>query len=245
MIPAATLAELAPTGTLRVGINYGNPVLVQRNPQTGELSGVAPDLAREFARTLGLPIEIIPYDGAGKMAEAAKVSAWDVAFLAVDPLRAEVIRFTAPYVEIEGIYLVPAGSPIASNADVDKPGVRVATSARSAYDLYLTRTLKNATLVREDAYADTVKLLLAGKADVLAGVKQPVLETAATLPGSRVLEGRFMAILQASGVPAGRDAAGRCLGEFIEQAKASGFVAKALANSGNANVTVAPASPVL
>lgn len=245
MVNAATLAELAPSGILRVGINYGNPVLVQRNPQTGELSGVAPDLAREFARTLGLPIELLPYDGAGKMADAAKTGAWDVAFLAVDPLRAADIRFTAPYVEIEGIYLVQAGSTIKAAAEVDRPGVRVAATAKSAYDLHLTRNLKHATLVRAEDYSASVDLLLQNKADVLAGVKQPVLETAASLPGSRVLEPRFMAILQASGVPVARAAAARCLAEFIEQAKASGLVARALAKSGNANVSVAPASPAL
>ncbi len=244
MITPALLAELAPTGTLRAGINYGNPVLVQRNPQTGELSGTAPDLAREFARTVGLPIEIIPYDGAGKIADCARTGAWDIAFLAVDPLRAAVIQFTAPYVEIEGCYLVPADSPITGLTGVDKPGVRVAATAKSAYALYLARALKHATLVSADDYSASVNLLLRNKADVLAGVRQPVLGTAASLPGSRVLEGRFMAILQASGVPAGRKAAARCLGEFIEQAKASGFVARALAKSGNAKVTVAPPSPV-
>ncbi len=245
MTSPATLAELAPTGTLRVGINYGNPVLVQRDAKTGELSGVAPALAREFARSLGLPIEIIAYDGAGKMADAVKAGAWDVAFLAVDPLRAADIRFTAPYVEIEGVYMVKGDSPIKSVEDVDKTGVRVAATAKSAYDLYLRRSLKQATLVHSEEYTGSVESLVTGKADVLAGVKQPILETATSLPGSRVLPGRFMAILQASGVPVGRDAAGRCLGEFIEKAKASGFVASELAKSDNANVSVAPSSPVL
>jgi polar amino acid transport system substrate-binding protein len=238
MLSPSIRSELAPTGKLRVGINYGNPVLATRD-SSGNLHGVAVDLARELARRVGVPAELVGYESAGKMFEAVKAGAWDAAFLAVDPGRAGEISFTAPYIEIEGTYLVPAGSPLCAIADVDRDGVRIAVSAKSAYDLFLSRTLKNAQLVRAPDPNASFELLVAGKADVVAGVRQPLVTNAEKLPGSRVLDGRFMAIGQALGIPKGRAACAKYLQEFIEDVKVSGFVAQAIEKAGVRGVSVA------
>ena len=238
MLLPSIRSELAPTGKLRVGINYGNPVLATRD-SSGDLHGVAVDLARELARRVGVPAELVGYESAGKMFEAVKAGAWDAAFLAVDPGRAGEISFTAPYIEIEGTYLVPAGSPLCAIADVDRDGVRIAVSAKSAYDLFLSRTLKNAQLVRAPDPNASFELLVAGKADVVAGVRQPLVTNAEKLPGSRVIDGRFMAIGQALGIPKGRAACAKYLQEFIEDVKVSGFVAQAIEKAGVRGVSVA------
>jgi polar amino acid transport system substrate-binding protein len=233
-------SQLAPTGTLRVGINYGNPVLATRDPASGELRGVAVDLGRELGRRTGLPVELVGFESAGKMFEAVKAGAWDVAFLAIDPGRAGEISFTAPYIEIEGTYLVPPASPLHTIAEVDREGVRVGVSSKSAYDLFLSRNLKHAQLVRAPSPNTSFELIVAGKIDVLAGVRQHLVANAGKLPGSRVLAGRFMAIEQALGIPKGRDAAARYVREFIEDVKASGFVAQAIERAGIRGVSVAP-----
>ena len=239
--PAAVRADLAPSGTLRAGINYGNPILAQRDPATGDLRGITVDLSKELARRIGVPVELVPYDAAGKMTDALKTGAWDVAFLAVDPARAEEISFTAPYLEIEGTYLVPAGSPIRTIADVDREGVRIAAGAKSAYDLFLSRNLTRATIVRAPTALEAVDKFKTDKLEAVAGVRQALVSAAATIPGSRVLDERFMVIGQAAGVPKGRDAGARYVREFIEDAKASGFVAKALKDSGvEDSATIAP-----
>jgi polar amino acid transport system substrate-binding protein len=238
----AARAALAPTGKLRAGINYGNPVLVQRDPNTGAPTGVAVDLAQELARRLNVPVELVTFDAAGKMADAAKGGVWDVAFLAVDPVRAADIAFTAPYLEIEGVYLVPAGSPIKSNQDVDRAGVRVAVGKGSAYDLYLTRELKHAELVRAPTSPAAVEMFVREKLDVSAGVKQQLEAAAPTIPGSRLLPGRFMAIGQAVGIPNGRDEGARYVRAFVEDAKSSGFVARSLERHGIQGASVAPAA---
>jgi polar amino acid transport system substrate-binding protein len=243
-VPSAVRADLAPTGTLRAGINYGNPILAQGSPATGDLRGIAVDLARELARRIGVPVALVPYDAAGKMTDAVKTGAWDVAFLAVDPARASEISFTAPYLEIEGTYLVPAGSPLRTIEDVDRDGVRVAISAKSAYDLFLSRDLKHAQIVRAPSIPASIDLFTSDKLDAVAGVRQALVSAAAKIPGSRVLEGRFMVIPQAAGVPNGREAGARYLRQFIEDAKASGLVAQALKKSGvEDSVTIAPPAP--
>src|SRR5262245_24457267 len=239
-ISPAVRAELAPTGKLRAGINFGNGVVATRDPVTGQARGIAVEIARELARRTGLEIEWVLYDQARFVVDGVK--AWDVAFLAIDPLRAEVVDFTAPYAEIEGTYLVPGGSPIRSVADVDRDGVRVAVVTRSNYDLFLSRNLKRAQLVRVETTQGSADAFAAGKADVLAAVKQRVNEAAAKIPGSRVLDGRFMTIRQAVCSPRGRDAAARYLREFVEDIKASGFVARAIAASGVGDAKVAPAA---
>jgi polar amino acid transport system substrate-binding protein len=241
--PTAALADLAPSGKLRAGINYGNPVLVQHDPVTGGPKGLAVDLAQELGRRLGVPVELVTFDAAGKMADAAKSGGWDIAFLAVDPVRAADITFTAPYLEIEGVYLVRSGSPIRANEDVDRPGVRVAVGKGSAYDLFLTRELKHAELVRAPTSPAAVEMFARERLDVLAGVKQLLVAAAPTIPGSHILPGRFMAIGQAAGVPRRRAAGAAYLRVFIEDVKASGFVAASLARHGTEGATVAPPAP--
>ena len=232
--------DLAPTGTLRVGINYGNPVLATRDPSSGQLGGVAVDLARELGRRTDLPVELVGFESAGKMVEGLQTAAWDVAFLAVDPGREEEISFTAPYIEIEGTYLVPPRSALGAIADVDHENVRVGVSSKSAYDLFLTRNLKRAQLVRAPSPEAAFDLIVAGKVDALGGVRQHLVAHTAKLPGSRGLEGRCMAIQQALGIPHARQAGLSYLREFIEEVKASGLVARALEKAGVQGVSIAP-----
>jgi polar amino acid transport system substrate-binding protein len=240
-VPAALVKDLAPTGKLRAAINLGNMVLAQKDPATGELRGVTVDLARELARRLELSVEFVPFDAAGKVFEALKAGAWDVAFLAIEPVRAAEIAFTAPYVIIEGVYLVPKDSPLRTVAEVDGDGVRIAVNKGSAYDLYLTRTLNHAKLVRGESGVD---LFVRDKLEAAAGVKQPLVEYAKTNPAVRIMDGRFMEIRQAMGTPKvryeGRDAAPRYLHAFVEEMKATGFVAKALQRSNQPDAAVAP-----
>jgi len=240
VISSSLRSDLAPTGKLRVGINYGNPVLATRDPASGDLRGVAVDLARELGARTGLPVELVGFESAGKMFDAVKAGAWDVAFLAIDPGRADQISFTAPYLEIEGTYLIPSGSSFSTVAEVDRAGVRIGVSAKSAYDLFLSRSVQHAQLVRASSPDGAFELIVAGKVDVLAGVRQHLVANAGKLPGSRVLDGRFMAIQQAVGIPKGRDAGAEYLREFIEDIKASGFVARAIEKAGVRGVSVAP-----
>jgi polar amino acid transport system substrate-binding protein len=239
MVKNSLQAALAPTGTLRVGINYGNPVLAKRDLASGELSGVAVELARELARHLEISLSLVGFESAGKMFEAIKSDAWDVAFLAIDAARANEIDFTPPYLEIEGTYLVPESSELASVEEVDRPGVRVGISANSAYDLFLSRTIKLAELIRAPNPDAAFQLLLDDKVDVVAGVRQHLVANSSKLPGSRVFQGRFMAIQQALGIRKGRQAA-EALSDFIEKAKASGLVARIIDNAGVRGVSVAP-----
>ncbi|HTO47266.1 MAG TPA: ABC transporter substrate-binding protein [Burkholderiales bacterium] len=240
--PPAAVRELAPTGKLRAAINYGNPVLAQRDPATGQPSGISADLARELGKRMGVPVEFITFDAAGKVFDAMASGAWDVAFLAIEPARSAQIDFTAPYVIIEGVYVVPVNSPLRSVGDVDRDGVRIAVSNKSAYDLYLSRTLKRAQLVRAPTPPASLELFVREKLEASAGVKQLLVAFAQTHPDVRVIEGRFMAIEQAIGTPRGREAGARYLREFVEEMKASGFVAAALARSGQNDAAVAPAA---
>jgi polar amino acid transport system substrate-binding protein len=242
--PPGARSELAPTGKLRAAINFGNPVLAQKDPATGEPRGVSVDLARELGRRLGVPVVLVTFDAAGKVFDALKKDAWDIAFLAIDPTRAAEIAFTAPYVVIEATYVVPADSPLRTIEDVDRDGVRVAVGNKSAYDLYLTRTLKRAQLVRVPTSPAAIDVFLKHKLEAAAGVKQPLLQVAKTNPNVRVMDGRFMVIEQAMGTPKGREAGARYLREFIEEMKASGFVARGLERSGQGDSTVAPKAPV-
>jgi polar amino acid transport system substrate-binding protein len=228
--------DLAPTGKLRAAINFGNPVLAQKEP----FGGVSVDLARELARRAGVPVEFVVYDAAGKVTADATRNAWDVAFVARDPVRAKDIEFTAPYVVIEGSYLVAAGSPLQANEDVDHEGVRIAVSRGSAYDLYLSRVLKHATLVRAPSPPASIDLFVREHLDALAGVRQPLVAYATSHPQYRMLPGRFMVIEQAMALPRGRPLAARYLHNFIDEMKASGFVAASLEKSGQRDAAVAP-----
>ena len=243
-VPRNVVTELAPSGTLRAAINFGNTVLAQRDPAGGAPRGVSGELARELARRLGVPVDYVTFDAAGKVFEAVKAGAWDIAFMAIDPVRSEGIAFTAPYVVIEGVYVVPGNSALRTNEDVDRDGVRIAVARGSAYDLYLTRAIKNAKLVREPSGPEALELFLKDRLEAAAGVKQPIVAFAKEHPDLRVIPGRFMAIEQAMGTPKGRDAGVRYLREFVEEMKASGFVAKALAASGQGDAAVAPPSPL-
>lgn len=231
--------ELVPTGTLRAAINLGNAVLARKDA-AGAVSGVSVDLARELASRLGTPLALVTYDSAGAVSGAAGTGAWDICFLASDPKRAEGIAFTAPYVVIEGSYLVPVGSPIRTGADVDRPGIRVAVGRGSAYDLYLGRTLRHATLERAPTSPAAITLFSEAKLDVAANVRQLLEAYAATHPEVRMVPGRFMEIAQAMGVPKERIAGTAYLRRFVETMKASGFVADALRANGQ-DATVAPA----
>jgi polar amino acid transport system substrate-binding protein len=235
--PAAK-SELAPTGKLRVGINYGNFLLVTRHSDS-EYTGIAVDLGRELGKRLGVPVDLVAFATAGKLADAVKAGAWDVAFLGNEPQRAGDIAFSPAYLEIEAGYLVPAGSPIKTMADVDKKGVRIAVAVNSAYDLYLSRSLKHATLVRVQGIQASYDIFVKDKLEVLAGLKPRLVTDAETLPGSRVLEGRFTVVQQSVGTPQGRPAAAKYLSEFAKDIKMSGLVAQAIARHAVRGVTVA------
>jgi polar amino acid transport system substrate-binding protein len=236
-VTPAVVAELAPTGKLRVAINLGNMVLAQTDPATGAPRGVTVDLAQELGQRLGVPVELIAFDAAGKVFEAVKGGGIDILFLAIEPVRAAEIAFTAPYVIIEGVYLVPADSSLRTVAEVDREGVRIGVNKGSAYDLFLTRSLKAASLVRGE---DGVALFKREKLEAAAGVKQPIVAYARTDPRVRVLDGRFMEIRQAMGTPQGRPAGAAFLRGFVEEMKASGFVADALLRSNQPDAAVAP-----
>jgi polar amino acid transport system substrate-binding protein len=233
---------MAPKGTLRAAVNYGNPSIAQRDPAGGDPRGVGPDLARELARRLGMPVRFVAYDTAGKVADDAQKDVWDVAFLAIDPKRAETIAFSDAYVEIGGTYLVRADSPLRKVDDFDRKGLRVAVALGSGYDLYLSRTLKNVEFVRTADSQAAVDRFLAERLDAAAGVRELVTRNAKSHPELRVIDENFMVIRQAAAVPKGREAAQRYLGEFVEEMKASGFVADAVKRSGSTDATVAAAA---
>lgn len=240
---ADVVAAFAPTGKLRASINLGNPILARRNAATGAAEGVSVDLARALAAELGVEIELKVFDAAAKSVAAVTAGEADIGFFAVDPLRGEGVRFSAPYVQIEGAYLVRAASPLVDNSEVDRAGTTVMVGKGSAYDLYLSREIKAATLLRAPTSPAVVDAFIAQNADVAAGVKQQLEADAKRLGGLRLLPGRFMVIEQAMGVQASRGAAAQqALRNFVERMKASGFVAQALARYGIQGATVAPAA---
>jgi polar amino acid transport system substrate-binding protein len=229
-----------PTGTLRAAINLGNPILAHA-AGNGGAGGVSVDLAREFARRLGVDLELVVVDTAGKSVDAVATERADIGFFAIDPARGADIAFTGPYVLIEGSYLVKDDAPIRANEDVDRATHRVVVGKGSAYDLFLTRELRQAQIVRAPSSPAVVPTFLEQGADVAAGVRQKLEADARARPGLRLLDGRFMVIRQAMGVPKSRgDAAAALLAAFVEEMKASGFVADALARHGIEGASVAP-----
>lgn len=230
--------ELTATGALRVGINFGNILLASRNDD-GSPRGVAPDLARELARRLDVAAEFVTYESAGRMADGAKAGEWQVAFLAADPVRAEEIAFTAPYLEVGTTYLAWNESPVTRLAEVDREGIRISVSDKSAYDLFLTRSLKHAKLERAATPDASVQLFFSDRLDALAGLRPFLLEIASKHAGTRLLEENFMTVQQAIGVPKGRDRSAAYLRDFVEEVKASGFVEKALELNGIHGASVA------
>lgn len=232
------MKELTPTGKLRVGVNLSNFLLVQRNAD-GSIRGIVPDLAQELAQRLGVAAELRKYEKVGEVADGAKKGEWDVAFIGAEPQRAAEIDFTAPYVEIEATYLVPAGSPIKSMNEVDRKGVRIAVADRSAYHLWLSRNIKNATLMTADGIEASYQLFINDKLEVLAGLKPRLMDDVAKLPGSKILDGRFTAVQQAIGTPKGRPEGAAYLRKFVEDVKASGLVAQLIARHGIRGLLVA------
>lgn len=228
--------DLAPTGTLRASINLGNPVLAQGTPV--DPSGVTVDLARELGSRLGVPVELLCFDAARDSLAAVEDGRADLCFLAVDPARAETLAFSAPYAVIEGVFAVASDSPLTGAGDVDRPGVRVGVKKGSAYDLFLTRTLAHAEVVRG---SDGTAVFVDEGLEVAAGIRQPVTDFVAARPGLRVLEPHFMEIQQAVGIPRSRgETAAGFVHDVVEELKAGGFVADALARSGRTDAAVAP-----
>lgn len=239
-VSPATVSELAPTGKLRIGLNYSNFLLVLKDAPDGSPQGIAPDLGRELASRLGVKPDFVKFDAAGKLADGVKKGMWDVAFLGNEPARANEIAFTPAYLEIPVTYLVPAGSPLKSFADVDQPGVRIAVADQSAYHLFLTRSLKKAELVAADGIEGSYKMFADLKLEALAGLKPRLITDAERLPGSRILDGQVTAVQQSIGTPKSRETAARYLKEFIEDVKAKGLIGEAISRHKVNGVTVAP-----
>jgi len=239
-------SELAPRGVLRVGLNMSNFLLVADGASGGAPTGIVPDLATQIAARLGVPIEWVRYPDAGLLSAGAKgdpaEDAWDVAFMGAEPARANVIDFTAAYVEIEATYLARAGSPIETIADVDRPGIRIAVAARAAYTLYLSRTLEAAELVTAEGLEGSFKLFSDRKLDLLAGLKPRLMLDQPRLPGTRLLPGRFTAVQQAIATPIGRPDAFRLLRAYAEEVKADGTVGRLISLHGVQGLSVAPAA---
>jgi polar amino acid transport system substrate-binding protein len=236
---SALVKEFAPSGTLRAAINLGNPILVNQDA-AGQAFGVSVDLARELGKRLGVPVELVIFRAAGKVVEAARAAQVDIAFVAIDPVRGGDMAQTPAYVQIEGAYMVPSASPIKTNAEVDRAGNRIVVGINSAYDLFLTREIKAATLVRAPSSPAVLDMMATQKLEVAAGVKQQLQMDAQRIPGMRLLDGRFMVINQAMGLPKGRDAAHAYLSAYVQEMKASGFVAQALVRHGIQGAAVAP-----
>lgn len=236
-----TLQAFAPTGHLRASINLGNPVLASVDSATGQPEGVSIDLARGLAERLAVELELVVFDTAAKSVAALTENEADVGFFAIDPQRGKSIAFTAPYVLIEGSYMVRDDSPIRSNDDVDRAGQRVAVGSGSAYDLYLTRELRHAEIVRAPSSQTVVDVFVEQRLEVAAGVRQQLQADALRFGGMRILPGSFMIIRQAMGVAIERgEAAAAALHSYVEEMKASGFVARALAAHGIQGASVAP-----
>jgi polar amino acid transport system substrate-binding protein len=237
---AAARAELAPTGTLRVALNMSNVLLTATDPVTGEPCGLAADLGCELGMRLGVPVALLPYPNPGALADAAPTGVWDVGFIGAEPQRAQAIDFTAAYVEIEATYLVPPGSPLQAIAEVDRPGIRIAVPDRSAFELYLTRSLQHAQLVRVHGADNAFQHFVTDRLDALAGLRPRLVTDQDKLPGSRLLAGNFTAVQQAAGTPKGRPVGVQYLRDFIEDIKATGLVAQTIEQHHVRGLTVAP-----
>ena len=233
-------AELAPNGTLRAAINMSNFLLVTGRTADGDPTGVSPDMAAEVARRLGVKLKLIPFKSPGELGDQAEKDVWDIGNIGAEPQRAKIISFTAAYCEIESTYLVPAGSPIKAIADVDKPGIRISVTGRSAYGLWLENNIKHATLVRTDSLDSSFDQFVNQKLDVLAGLRPRLIDDVKKLPGARILDGQFSAVQQAVGTPKKNVAAAKWLTAFVEEAKKSGLVQSFIDKHKAVGLTVAP-----
>jgi polar amino acid transport system substrate-binding protein len=231
-VPEAARKELAPTGKLRAGMNTGNTLYTQKDAATGELRGVSVDLMHELAKRLGVPLEMVVYVTPGEVADAVDQGTWDVTILAIEQARAARIAFSPPISEIEATYAVHKDSPLRSVAQVDAPGVRIAAPDKAGYELFLTRTLKSATLVRTKSFAASIELFNANGADAVAGLKPNLLDSMGQLRDARLLEGRFTAVNHGLGTPRERAAGAAYLKAFVEDLNASGFVARSIERHG-------------
>jgi polar amino acid transport system substrate-binding protein len=234
------ITELAPTGMLRAGINLGNFLLVTGTSPTGDPEGVAPDMARAIATRLGVKVKYVPFKTPGELADAAGSGVWDVGLIGAEPQRAEKIAFTAAYAEIEATYLVPAGSPLRTIAEVDAAGVRIAVTGRSAYGLWLDRNIRHAELVRSDTLDSAYEQFVRDNLDALAGLRPRLLSDVEKLPGWRIIDGRFTSVQQAVGTARKNAAGAAFLRDFVEEAKASGLVARLIERYGVRGLSVAP-----
>lgn len=234
------IAELAPTGVLRAGINLSNFLLVTGKSPEGDPEGVAPDMAREVAKRLGVPVKYVTFKSPGELADQAGKGVWDIGLIGAEPQRAETIAFTPAYVEIEATYLVPAGSPLKTIADVDAPGVRIAVAGRSAYGLWLDRNIRHAELIRADSLGGATEQFMRDELEALAGLRPGLLADIDKLPGARILEGKFSAVQQAIGTSKRNSAGAAYLKEFVEEAKASGLVARFIEQHKVRGLSVAP-----
>ena len=235
-------ADLAPTGVLRAGINLSNFLLVTGRAENGDPVGVAPDMAREVAERLGVPIKYLTFDGPGQLADAATQGVWDIGLIGAEPQRAETIAFTPAYCEIEATYMVPAGSPLKTIAEVDAAGVRIAVAGRSAYGLWLDRNIKHAELVRTDSLGSATEQFLRGNLEALAGLRPGLLADLEKMPGARILDGKFSSVQQAIGTAKRNTAGAVYLRDFVEDAKASGLVARLIEHHKVRGLSVAPSA---
>jgi len=234
-------AQLAPHGVLRAAINMSNFLLVTGRAANGDPEGVSPSMAAAIADRLGVPVKYVPFPKPGELADAAEGDVWDIGNIGAEPARAQKIAFTAAYAEIEATYMVPPGSPLRSIADVDKPGVRIAVSARSAYDLWLEANIKHATLIRSTSLDGSFSDFVAQKYEALAGLRPRLLTDVKQMPGATILDGQFTAVQQAVGTPKTKGAAvATWLHAFVEEAKASGLVAKFIEQHKVVGLSVAP-----
>lgn len=220
------VAELAPRGVLRAGINMSNFLLVTGKTASGDPQGVAPDMAAEIARRLGVPVTYVPFERPSKLADAAGTDAWDIGLIGAEPQRAEKITFTPAYCEIEATYLVPGNSPISGVAEVDRPGVRITVRRGAAYDLWLERNIKHATVLRSDSADGPFNQFVGEKLEAYAALKPQLLKDRDKLPGSRILAGNFMTVQQAIGTEKSNTAGAAFLRDFVAEAKKSGLVAQ-------------------
>jgi polar amino acid transport system substrate-binding protein len=241
----AVRSELAPRGVLRAAINLSNFLLVSGRTPTGDPEGVAPDMARAIADRIGVPITYVTYATPGELADAATTDAWDIGLIAAEPARAVHIAFSPAYVEIEATYLVPPGSPLTAIAQVDQAGIRIAVTARTAYDLWLERHITRAELVRSASLDSAFAQFSLEKLDVLAGLRPRLLSDARTMPGARILDGQFTAVQQAIGTARSNAAAIAFLSDFVEHAKATGAVAAMIARHRIIGLSVAPANAAI
>jgi len=236
------VSELAPHGVLRAAINLSNILLVTGRSVSGDPEGVAPDMAKAIAERLGVAVKYVPYPRPGELADAVGTDTWDIGLIGAEPARAEKIAFTPAYVEIEATYLVPPGSKLDSLAQVDRAGVRIAVSARSAYDLWLERNIKNAKLCRADGLDGSYDLFVREKLEALAGLRPRLLSDVEKLPGARILEGQFTAVQQAVGTARANDAGAAFLRDFVEEAKRTGLIARLIARHHVVGLSVAAAA---